>query len=82
VKKRTHAYTTIQVEKEINKHIREFCKKYNVNASTITEMMWQNYISSSQYIKQVMAMDPIAKEYLLLASNFNGSLTGSIQENI
>jgi hypothetical protein len=40
-------YTTIQITKEINKHIREFCKLNGFVASTITEKLWANHISSS-----------------------------------
>lgn len=74
MKKRQHAYTTIQVTKEVNKHIKEFCKRYNVNASTITEMMWENYISSSLYIGQIMVMDETARKHLIKASQ-SGSVT-------
>jgi len=66
--KKNHGYTTIQIKKEVNEHIRSFCRKYGVNASTITELMWVNYISSSVYIKQVMTMDATAKRYLIEAS--------------
>lgn len=66
--KKTHGYTTIQVKKEVNEYIRSFCKKYGVNASAITELMWVNYISSSVYIKQVMTMDDSAKRHLIEAS--------------
>jgi hypothetical protein len=40
-------YTTIQIRKEINEHIREFCKKYGIVASTVTENYWINKISGS-----------------------------------
>jgi hypothetical protein len=66
--KKNHGYTTVQIKKEVNEHIRSFCRKYNVNASAITELMWVNYISSSTYIKQVMTMDDTAKRYLIEAS--------------
>jgi hypothetical protein len=81
MKPATHAYTTIQVRKEINLHIRNFCKKYNVNASAVTELMWVSYISSSQCIKEIMSMNSDAKNYLLSASydaamkSMSGSLT-------
>lgn len=75
MRKRQHTYTTIQVTKEVNKHIKEFCKKYNVNASTITEAMWENFISSSLYIKQIMIMDETARQYLINAST---GTTGSV----
>ena len=47
MKKDKHQYTTIQVSKEINKHIREFCKARGLIASTLTEQHWVRYISSS-----------------------------------
>jgi len=47
MKKDKHQYTTIQVSKEINKHIREFCIKNGRVASTLTEQLWVHYISSS-----------------------------------
>lgn len=40
-------YTTIQVRREINDVIRQFCKERGLIASTITERHWVNYISSS-----------------------------------
>ena len=45
-KKKQH-YTTIQVSKEINRHIREFCKMHGLVASTLTEQHWVRYISAS-----------------------------------
>lgn len=47
MRKDKHKYTTIQVSKEINKHIREFCDKHGLVASTLTEQHWVRYISSS-----------------------------------
>lgn len=47
MKKDKHKYTTIQISKEINKHIREFCSKNFVNAGPLTEHLWSDYISSS-----------------------------------
>jgi len=47
MRKDKHKYTTIQVSKEINKHIREFCKKNFMNAGPLTERLWVNHISSS-----------------------------------
>jgi hypothetical protein len=47
MRKDKHNYTTIQVSKEINKHIREFCIKNGMIASTLTETLWVRYISSS-----------------------------------
>ena len=45
--KNKQKYTTILISKEINKHIREFCKLNFVNAGPLTERLWANYISSS-----------------------------------
>jgi hypothetical protein len=47
MKKKNTQYTTIQVSKEINKHIREFCKVHGLVASTLTEQYWMGKISSS-----------------------------------
>jgi len=47
MKKKKQYYTTIQVSKEINKHIREFCIQKGLVASTLTERLWVHYISSS-----------------------------------
>lgn len=47
MRKNKNDYTTIQVSKEINKHIREFCMKNGRIASTLTEQLWVHYISSS-----------------------------------
>jgi hypothetical protein len=47
MKRKKQQYTTIQVSKEINKSIREFCIKNGHIASTLTERMWIHYISSS-----------------------------------
>jgi hypothetical protein len=41
------AYTTIQVTKEINKHIKEYCKSHGLVASAITERLWLQVISGS-----------------------------------
>jgi predicted transcriptional regulator len=46
-KKQNKEYTTLQIKKEINFHIKDFCNRNNVHASTITEMLWGNFISSS-----------------------------------
>jgi hypothetical protein len=67
-------YTTIQVRRDFNGHIKEFCKKYGVNASKITELMWVNYISSSIYLKEVMSMAEPARS-LLLSASMSGSIT-------
>jgi hypothetical protein len=47
MKKNKSQYTTIQVSKEINKCIREFCIRNGHIASTLTERMWIHHISSS-----------------------------------
>ncbi len=80
--KKNHGYTTIQIKKEVNEHIRSFCKHYNVNASAITEMMWANYISSSVFIKQIMTMDNTAKHYLLEASNTTPNSIDQLTEKL
>jgi hypothetical protein len=69
-----HSYTTIQVNKDINKHIKEFCKKYKVSAASITELMWVSYMSSSTYIKEIMSLSPDAKE-TILSSSYKIALT-------
>lgn len=40
-------YTTIQIRREINEHIRKFCKEHGIIASTITEKYWVGLISAS-----------------------------------
>lgn len=40
-------YTTIQIRKEINEHIRRFCKEHGWVAATITEKYWAGLISAS-----------------------------------
>ena len=47
MRKDKHKYTTIQVSKEINKYIREFCTKNFLNAGPLTERLWKDHISSS-----------------------------------
>jgi hypothetical protein len=47
MKKKKNQYTTIQVSKEINKCIREFCVNNGYIAGTLTERLWVQYISSS-----------------------------------
>ena len=47
MRKDKHNYTTIQVSKEINKHIREFCIQNGLVAGTLTERLWVRYISAS-----------------------------------
>jgi hypothetical protein len=45
-KKKTK-YTTIQIRKEVNEHIRKFCVERGWIASTITENYWVGLISAS-----------------------------------
>lgn len=45
--KNKQLYTTIQITKEINNHIRQFCIDNGLIASTITERLWSHFISSS-----------------------------------
>ena len=47
MRKNNYEYTTIQVRKEINVHIREFCERNSLVAGTLTERLWVHYISSS-----------------------------------
>lgn len=47
MKKDKRQYTTVQITKEINNHIRDFCKINGLVASSVTETLWANYISSS-----------------------------------
>lgn len=47
MKKNKQKYTTIQISREISKHIREFCKEQGVIASKVTENYWSHLISSS-----------------------------------
>lgn len=47
MKNKKNQYTTIQVSKEINQHIRAFCDKHGLVASTLTEQHWIRYISAS-----------------------------------
>jgi hypothetical protein len=37
----------MQIRKEINEHIREFCKRHGIIAATVTENYWLNLISGS-----------------------------------
>jgi hypothetical protein len=47
MKKDKQRYTTVQITKEISSHIRDFCKVNGLVASSVTETLWTNYISSS-----------------------------------
>lgn len=40
-------YTTIQIRKEINEHVRKFCRERGIIASAITEKYWLGLISAS-----------------------------------
>lgn len=46
-KKENKEYTTIQIRKDINNHIRELCKSCGWKAATVTENYWVGLISSS-----------------------------------
>lgn len=46
-KKTNLEYTTIQIRKDINTHIRKACKEYGWIASAITENYWVGLISAS-----------------------------------
>lgn len=46
-KKSNLEYTTIQIRKDINQHIRKLCKDYGWIAATVTENYWLSLISSS-----------------------------------
>jgi hypothetical protein len=46
-KKKKTIYTTIQIRKEINKHIKDLCKKHGLTAATVTENYWSRLVSSS-----------------------------------
>jgi hypothetical protein len=44
---KSSVYTTIQIRKDINKHIRKLCKEKGWLASTLTENYWISLISAS-----------------------------------
>lgn len=46
--KKKNKYTTIQIRKEINEHIRKMCEERGWVASAVTEMYWLGLISSSK----------------------------------
>lgn len=73
MKSKKNLYTTIQVKKEVNQHIKTFCKRYGVSAAKITELMWANYISSSLHIKEIISVSEPAHS-LLISSSMSGSL--------
>jgi hypothetical protein len=67
-------YTTIQITKDFNEHIKKYCKQYGVSASKVTELMWGNYISSSNYLKEIMVMSDDARMHLI-SSSMSGSVS-------
>ena len=67
-------YTTIQITKDFNEHIKKYCKQHGVSASRITELMWVNYISSSNYLKEIMVMSDDARMHLI-SSSMSGSIS-------
>lgn len=66
-------YTTIQITKEINKHIKHFCKVHGVHASYITEKLWLNYISSSLQLNKIIDLTDEAK-LVIISSSMSGSI--------
>lgn len=46
-KKQNKEYTTIQVRKDINQHIKNFCKDRGWTVASVTENFWLGLISSS-----------------------------------
>jgi hypothetical protein len=40
-------YTTIQIKKEINEHIKKFCREHGLVSSIVTENYWSRLISAS-----------------------------------
>ncbi len=58
-------YTTLQITKEMNAHIRKFCRTHGVNASFITEKFWSSLISSSIQIGSVVDLTPEVKDVIL-----------------
>ena len=40
-------YTTIQVTKDINTHIKKFCKEHGLVSAAITERLWLATLSGS-----------------------------------
>jgi hypothetical protein len=46
-KKQNKEYTTVQVRKELNSHIKLFCQRTGLSAATVTELLWNHHISSS-----------------------------------
>jgi len=47
MRKKKNIYTTIQIRKEINEHIKNFCRRQGIVAATHTENFWIGLISSS-----------------------------------
>lgn len=46
-KKSNLEYTTIQIRKDVNQHIRKLCKDYGWIAASVTENYWLGLISAS-----------------------------------
>jgi hypothetical protein len=46
-KKKNKEYTTIQVRKELNQHIKDFCRRTGTSTAFVTETLWNHHISSS-----------------------------------
>jgi len=46
-KKANLEYTTIQIRKDINSHVRRLCREYGWIASSVTENYWLGLISAS-----------------------------------
>jgi len=67
-------YTTIQITKQINKHIKHFCKTHGVHASFITEKLWSNYISSSLELDKIIDLTDEAK-MIIISASVSGSIT-------
>jgi len=57
-------YTTLQITKEVNKHIRRFCTEHGVNASYITEKLWVHFISASLQIDVIVDLTPEVKSIM------------------
>jgi hypothetical protein len=47
MKNKETKYTTIQIRKEINEHIKRFCKERGMIAAHYTEQYWIGLISAS-----------------------------------
>jgi hypothetical protein len=67
-------YTTIQISKEINSHIKKYCKLHGVHSSFITERLWSNYISASRDLDKVVDLTTEAK-LSIISSSMSGSIS-------